>query len=69
MYRNSNTEKKVWGEKTVVSDLFDAEDIKKAIKETNFEKAIGEDWFVGNLLNDDKISTNLIGQMVQMVNT
>lgn len=37
-------------EQTLVDKLFTSEDVAKVVSETNFAKAIGEDWFCGTLL-------------------
>ena len=39
----------------IKTKLFTEEDITQAIKECSFQKAMGEDWFYGELLKDKNV--------------
>lgn len=56
-------------EPELVENLFSKEDVIKAMEQSNFTKALGEDWMSGDLLNDDKIGPHLINQIVNMLNS
>jgi hypothetical protein len=43
----------------LVKGMFKRAAVETAITETNFEKAIGEDWLVGHLLTDEKVKNHL----------
>ena len=40
-------------------DVFDLDILKEAIRESNFNKALGEDWMCGSILTNDKVGSNL----------
>jgi hypothetical protein len=52
----------------LINNLFTENDIEKAIKETNFNKSLGPDYFDGKLLEDDEIKKNFKKSALIMLN-
>lgn len=52
----------------VKNNLFSEADIQQAVKDCNFNKALGEDWFHGELLNDQELGPHLRRQLQEMLN-
>lgn len=53
----------------IVKTSFTEEDIVEAIKQCDFNKAIGQDWFYGKMLEDKDVGPGLRKQLLKMLNT
>lgn len=70
-YRNLFTAKEsldYLNHEQIKNDLFTENDIITAVKQSNFGKAMGEDWFFGGLLTDIELGQHLRVQLVKMLN-
>ena len=52
----------------IMEDMFTEKDVKEAVSMTNFQKALGEDWFDGSLLLNKDVGKHLQEQIRNMLN-